>query len=44
MIANVPAVLIGERLAQHLPTGRIHQLAAVLFALLGAAVLLGVGA
>ena len=43
MIANVPAVLIGERLAAHLPTQRIHQLAAALFALLGAAVLLGMG-
>ena len=43
MIANVPAVLIGERLAQHLPTRRIHQLAAALFALLGGMVLLGLG-
>ena len=40
--AAVPG--IRERLAAHLPTRRIHQLAAALFALLGAAVLLGVGA
>jgi putative Ca2+/H+ antiporter (TMEM165/GDT1 family) len=43
MIANVPAVLMGDRLANKLPIRLVHGIAAVLFALLGAATLLGVG-
>jgi putative Ca2+/H+ antiporter (TMEM165/GDT1 family) len=43
MIANVPAVLMGDRLANKLPIRLVHGIAAVLFALLGAATLLGAG-
>jgi putative Ca2+/H+ antiporter (TMEM165/GDT1 family) len=42
MIANVPAVLMGDRIAHKLPVKFIHSLCAALFALLGIAVLLGV--
>lgn len=41
MIANVPAVLLGERLVRRLPVGLIHRIAAAIFALLGVVVLLG---
>jgi putative Ca2+/H+ antiporter (TMEM165/GDT1 family) len=44
LIANVPAVLIGGRLAQRLPVRLIHGAAAALFAGLGIAALAGVGA
>ena len=44
MIANVPAVLLGERLAGRIPTRIVHGLAAAIFALLGLATLLGAGA
>lgn len=44
LIANVPAVVIGDRLADRLPMRLVHALAAALFALLGAATLLGAGA
>jgi Ca2+/H+ antiporter, TMEM165/GDT1 family len=40
MIANVPAVLIGDRIAQRLPTRTVHTIAAALFAVIGIAVLL----
>ncbi len=40
MIANVPAVLVGERLAHRLPVRAIHTVAAVIFLVLGIAVLL----
>ena len=43
MIANVPAVLLGERLAGRIPTRIVHALAAAIFALLGIATLLGAG-
>jgi putative Ca2+/H+ antiporter (TMEM165/GDT1 family) len=43
MIANVPAVLLGERLTRQLPVRLIHGIAAALFALLGIATLLGAG-
>ncbi|MDO8267091.1 MAG: TMEM165/GDT1 family protein [Moraxellaceae bacterium] len=42
MIANVPAVLLGDRIAHKLPFNLIHGIVAVVFALLGAATLLGV--
>lgn len=42
MIANVPAVLLGDRIAHKLPLNLIHGIVAVVFALLGAATLLGV--
>jgi putative Ca2+/H+ antiporter (TMEM165/GDT1 family) len=44
MIANAPAVYLGERFASHMPVKRVHALAAVIFAVLGVAVLLGAGA
>jgi putative Ca2+/H+ antiporter (TMEM165/GDT1 family) len=43
MIANVPAVLIGNRLADRLPVRLVHGIAALIFALLGIATLLGAG-
>ena len=41
MIANVPAVLLGDRLAHRIPVRWVHALAALLFAGLGLATLLG---
>ncbi|MDI6749617.1 MAG: TMEM165/GDT1 family protein [Rhodocyclaceae bacterium] len=41
MIANVPAVLLGERIAHKLPEKLIHGIAAVIFLILGIATLLG---
>lgn len=43
MIANVPAVLLGNSIAEKLPVRAVHIVAAVIFAVLGAAVLLGTG-
>jgi putative Ca2+/H+ antiporter (TMEM165/GDT1 family) len=43
MIANVPAVLVGDRAAQKLPLKLVHGLAAAIFAVLGVLVLLNVG-
>ena len=43
MIANVPAVLLGERIAERLPVRTVHFIAAALFAVLGVATLLGAG-
>ncbi len=43
MLANVPAVLLGDRIANALPTRWIHGVAAIIFALLGVATLLGAG-
>lgn len=43
MIANVPAVLMGDRIAKALPTERVHQVAAGIFAVLGVLALLGAG-
>jgi putative Ca2+/H+ antiporter (TMEM165/GDT1 family) len=42
MIANVPAVLVGERLAQKFPIARMRFVAAALFALFGVFVLFSV--
>jgi Ca2+/H+ antiporter, TMEM165/GDT1 family len=39
MLANVPAVLVGGKLAQKLPVKLVHRVAAVIFALLGVATL-----
>ena len=41
MIANVPAVLLGQRLAGRLPVRLVHLVAAALFAVIGIATLLG---
>ena len=43
MIANVPAVLLGDRIANRVPVRVVHSLAAVIFAVLGIATLLGAG-
>jgi putative Ca2+/H+ antiporter (TMEM165/GDT1 family) len=43
MIANVPAVYVGDRLAHKLPIRAIHLVAAAIFLALGIATLLGVG-
>jgi Ca2+/H+ antiporter, TMEM165/GDT1 family len=43
MIANVPAVYVGDRLAHKLPIGLIHKIAALIFAALGIATLMGMG-
>ena len=42
MVANVPAVLLGHRLAQKLPLSRMRFIASALFALFGLAVLLDI--
>lgn len=43
MIANVPAVLLGDRIAQRMPVRLVHGVAAAIFASLGVATLLGAG-
>jgi len=43
MIANVPAVLVGDKLAHKLPVRLVHGVAAAIFAVLGVATLLGAG-
>ena len=43
LVADVPAVLVGERLANRIPMKLVHSIAAAIFALLGVATLLGLG-
>jgi putative Ca2+/H+ antiporter (TMEM165/GDT1 family) len=43
MIANVPAVLMGDRIAEKMPVRVVHAIAAAIFAGLGLATLLGAG-
>lgn len=43
MIANVPAVILGNRIAGKIPVQLVHGIAAVIFAVLGILTLLGVG-
>ena len=43
LIADVPAVLLGDRLANKIPMRLVHTIAALLFALLGIATLMGAG-
>lgn len=43
MIANVPAVLLGDRIADKMPVRVVHAIAAAIFAILGVATLLGAG-
>ena len=43
LIADVPAVFIGEKLAARVPMKLVHTIAAAIFALLGIATLLGAG-
>ena len=44
MLANVPAVYFGEKIANKAPLKLVHGIAAALFAVLGVATLLGAGA
>ena len=44
MIANVPAVLFGERIANRIPLALVHGMAAFIFMGLGMATLMGAGA
>ncbi|MGA0588428.1 TMEM165/GDT1 family protein [Dyella sp. KRB-257] len=44
LIADVPAVFMGDRLAAKIPMKLVHSIAAAIFALLGIAALLGAGA
>jgi putative Ca2+/H+ antiporter (TMEM165/GDT1 family) len=41
MIANVPAVLLGNIAAEKLPVKLVHGVAAAIFAVIGIAMLLG---
>jgi putative Ca2+/H+ antiporter (TMEM165/GDT1 family) len=43
MIANVPAVLLGDKAVKFVPIEWVHRIAAVVFAVIGVAVLAGVG-
>jgi len=42
MIANVPAVLLGDRIVKLVPVQWVHRIAALVFAAIGVAILLGV--
>lgn len=44
LIADVPAVFIGDKLAKRIPMKLVHSIAAAIFAALGLATLLGAGA
>jgi Ca2+/H+ antiporter, TMEM165/GDT1 family len=44
LLANVPAVLFGERIARAVPLKLVHGIAALIFAVLGVLTLLGAGA
>jgi len=44
LIADVPAVFVGNRLADKIPMKLVHAIAAGVFAVLGVATLLGAGA
>jgi Ca2+/H+ antiporter, TMEM165/GDT1 family len=43
LIADVPAVFVGDKLATRIPMKLVHTIAAAIFALLGVATLLGAG-
>jgi putative Ca2+/H+ antiporter (TMEM165/GDT1 family) len=43
MLANVPAILLGDRFAHKLPTKVVHGIAAVMFVVLGTLAVLGIG-
>jgi putative Ca2+/H+ antiporter (TMEM165/GDT1 family) len=44
LLADVPAVFIGDKLATKIPMKMVHSIAATIFALLGVATLFGAGA
>jgi Ca2+/H+ antiporter, TMEM165/GDT1 family len=43
LLANVPAVLLGDRIAQRMPVRLVHTIAAAVFAVLGLMTLFGAG-
>jgi putative Ca2+/H+ antiporter (TMEM165/GDT1 family) len=43
MLANVPAVVLGDKMANKLPLKLVHGIAAVIFAVLGVLTLLNIG-
>jgi len=43
MLANVPAVIMGDKIADKMPVKLVHRIAAAIFAILGVATLLGAG-
>lgn len=43
MLANVPAVILGDRIAHKIPAKTVHAVAAAIFAILGIATLCGAG-
>lgn len=43
MIANVPAVILGDKIADRMPVAIVHRITAVIFLILGIATLLGAG-
>ena len=43
MMVNVPAVLLGDKIAQRMPVRAVHVIAATIFVILGVATLLGAG-
>lgn len=43
MLANVPAVIMGDRIADKMPVKLVHRIAAAIFVILGIATLLGAG-
>ncbi len=43
MLATVPAVIMGDRIAEKMPVKLVHRIAAALFAVLGIATLMGAG-
>ena len=43
MIANVPAVLLGDRIADKIPVKLVHRIVAAIFLILGLATLAGAG-
>ena len=43
LIADAPAVFVGDKLASRIPMKLVHSIAAAIFALLGLATLLGAG-
>ncbi|MNN84996.1 hypothetical protein D3C81_2022220 [compost metagenome] len=43
MLANAPAVLLGDRFANRMPIALVHKIAAVIFLVLGLLALFNVG-
>jgi putative Ca2+/H+ antiporter (TMEM165/GDT1 family) len=43
LVANVPAVICGDRIAHRMPVKTVHGIAAIIFAVLGIATLSGIG-